>query len=536
MRHLGLTGLALLALAAGAGAEPRADDAVRGARIWGLVSEIASDKYEGRGTGTAGYDRAAAVVAARLKALGLKPAGTQGFYQPVDFLSQRVIAAQSAFSLAGPGGTRDFKVPEEVILSGRNALPEGLAGVPLVFAGYGLGMPGTGHDDFAGIDVRGKVVVVISGGPETISGSRKANARSERAKLLADRGALGMIALTTPKQIEIPWVRQVGLSSRAALVPQDVKARDVARPFFSASVSPAAAEALFTGSGHSFAEMAALADASGPVPTFALAQTMSGRVVVDSKPVRSANLVAVLPGRDKVLAKQYVVLSAHLDGYGIGEPVNGDAIYNGALDNAVGVGSVLEIARELTWAKQRPRRSVLFLLPTAEEAGLLGARYFVANPTVPRASLVADINFDMPLPIFPLKSVTPVGYEESSLGETAKAVSARFGLPVVPDPFPDRNVFIRSDQYNFVKAGIPSLFMKFGFARGTPEAEVEKAWRANLYHSPKDEPGQPVMPAEIGHFSRYVTALLRAVADAPARPVWHKDSYFARGAGRGAGK
>ncbi len=527
MRHRTLAALAMLGLAIPAGAEPRADDAARGARIWGTVGEIASDKYEGRGTGTAGYDAAAAVVAARMRALGLRPAGTRGFYQAVGFTAQKVIPAQSSFVLGGAGGTLALKVPEEAILSGRNALPAGLANAPLVFAGYGLGMPGTGHDDFAGLDLRGKVVVVISGGPEAAPGSRKANARSERARVLAAKGALGLIALTTPKQIEIPWVRQIGLASRAALVPDDAKSRDVAGPFLSASVSPAAADALFAGSGHSFAEMAALADASAPVPGFALARTVSAWVVVESRPVRSANLVAVLPGRDKLLAKQYVVLSAHLDGYGIGEAVNGDAIYNGAIDNAAGVASVLEIARELVRGKRRPRRSVLFLLPTAEEAGLLGSRYFVENPTVPRSALVADINFDMPLPIFPLTSVTPVGYEESSLGETARAVSARFGLPVVPDPFPDRNVFIRSDQYNFVKAGIPSLFMKFGFARGTPEAEVERAWRANIYHSPRDAPGQTVMPAEIGKFARYVTALLRDVADAPARPRWHSASYFA---------
>lgn len=479
----------MLGLAVPAGAEPLPDDAARGARIWGLVGEIASDAYEGRAAGSAGYDRAAALVAARLKALGLKPAGTRGYYQPVDFLAQKVVAAQSRFVLAGPGGTTALKVPEDVILSGRNALPAGLEGAPLVFAGYGLAMPGTGHDDFAGLDLRGKVVVVISGGPQAVAGSRKANARSERARMLAAKGALGLIALTTPKQIEIPWARQIGLASRAALVPQDAKSRDVAGPFLSASVSPAAAEALFAGSGRSFAEVAALADASAPVPGFALGQAVSARVVVETRPVRSANVVAVLPGRDPVLAKQYVVLSAHLDGLGIGEPVGGDAIYNGAIDNAVGVGSVLEIARELVRAKRRPRRSVLFLLPTAEEAGLLGARYFVENPTVPRRAMVANINFDMPLPIFPLASVTPVGFEESSLGETARAVSARFGLPVVPDPFPDRNVFIRSDQYNFVKAGIPALFMKFGFARNTPEAEVERAWRANIYHSPRDEPG-----------------------------------------------
>jgi len=525
MRRLITTSLLLAAMPAMAAPSP---DAARGDQIWSLVQELASDRYEGRGTGTQGYDRAAVVVAAKLKAIGLKPAGTQGYYQPISFIAQRFIADKSSASLTGPGGTVALNLPSDIYFRGGHAYPEALKDVPLVFAGYGLAMPGTGHDDFAGIDVRGKIVVVIAGGPEEASGARKANARSERNRLLAAKGALGVIALTTAKQIEIPWARQIGLSSRASVMTKDSAARDVNAPFFAASLSPAASEALFAGSGHAYADMAALADASKPVPVFDLAQKLSATIVTEKAELKSANLVAILPGSDPKLAKEHVVLSAHLDGLGIGEPVAGDAIYNGALDNAIGVSSLLQIAQDLAKAKHRPHRSILFLIPTAEEAGLLGAHYFVANPTVPRESLVADINFDMPLPIFPLKSITPIGYEESSLGETAQAVSAKFGLPVVPDPFPDRNVFIRSDQYNFVKAGIPSVFMKFGFAKGTPEAEIEKAWRANIYHSPKDDIAQPIMPAEIGYFSRYVAALLRQVADDPARPAWHKDSYFAR--------
>ena len=530
MARLGMAALALIcsasSLSAGPVATP-AEDTVRGQRIWSFVESIAGDAFEGRGAGAPGYDRAAAIVAQRLKDLGLKPAGTQGYYQPVRFVAQRVIAAQSALSLAGPDGTRTLRLPDEAFMNGRHSYPPALTGVPLVFAGYGLAMPGTGHDDFAGIDVRGKVVVVIAGGPAEISGARKAHARSDRTRLLAARGAAGLITLTTARQIEIPWARQIGLSSRPSLMLEDAAARDVPGAFFSATISPAIGEALFAGSGHTYAELAALADASRPLPAFDLAQRLSATVATTSAPLTSANLVAVLPGRDRRLAREHVVLSAHLDGLGIGEPVDGDTIYNGALDNAIGVASLLEIARDLTRARQRPRRSVLFLIPTAEEAGLLGSRYFVAHPGLPPGALVADINFDMPLPIFPLRSVTPIGFEESSLGETAQAVATRFGLPVVPDPWPDRNVFIRSDQYNFVKAGIPSLFMKFGFARDTPEAEIERAWRANIYHSPRDDLRQPVQPREIGTFTRYVGAVLRAVADAPQRPAWHPDSYFA---------
>jgi len=522
--------LALLASHPALAADKVDPTAAKGEQIWSFVKEIASDAYEGRGAGTAGYDRAAAVVAKEMARIGLKPAGTQGYYQPVAFLSQRFVAEKSSAALVGPNGSTPLKVPADIYFRGAHTMPQGIE-APLVFAGYGLSMAGTGHDDFANIDVRGKIVVVISGGPADVSGARKSNARSERARILAEKGALGMIALTTPKQIEIPWERQVGLASRASLVLKDRTARDVGRPFLSATLNPAAAEAFFAGSPYSFAQLAALADASKPVPVFDLAPRLAATVATEQAEVTSANLVGILPGSDKALAGEYVVVSAHLDGLGIGEPVDGDRIYNGALDNGIGVASVLSIARDLAKAKKPPRRSVLFLIPTAEEAGLLGARYFVAHPTVPKASMVADINFDMPLPIFPLTSVTPIGYEESTLGAAAQAVSARHGLPVVPDPLPDRNVFIRSDQYNFVRAGIPSLFMKLGFARGTPEETVEKAWRANIYHSPKDDPAQSVNTRDAAHFADYVADLVKDVANAPQRPQWHKDSYFAQFAG-----
>ena len=235
-----------------------------------------------------------------------------------------------------------------------------------------------------------------------------------------------------------------------------------------------------------------------------------------------------MPGSDPTLRDEYVVLSAHLDGYGIGTAVKGDAIYNGAFDNASGVASLLEIGRALQAAKVKPKRSILFAIVTAEEKGLLGSRYFARRPTVPAAGIVADLNFDMALPIFPLTSVTPIGYDQSSLGQDAAAVSAAMNLPITPDPFPDRNVFIRSDQYAFIREGIPALFFKYGFKANSPEAVTEKAWRANLYHSPFDDLDQPVMPAETARLNAYVTAVTLRVANAPTRPQWNADSFFKR--------
>ncbi|MES2173552.1 MAG: M28 family metallopeptidase [Pseudomonadota bacterium] len=525
--RLSLIALPLLAMIAAAPvhATPEGD---AGARWWAHVQALANDGMEGRGTGTPGYDRAADYVIAQFKALGLKPAGIDGYKQPVAFIEQVILADQSSASLVGPQGEVALAVPGDLIFSGGGGpVPESID-APMVFAGYGLHLPEAGHDDFAGLDVKGKIVVVLSGGPSTLSGALKSHARSERAHWLAEQGALGLITLVTPKQVEIPWVRRLALAGAPALYYADATLRETQTPFLGAQYDPAKSAQFFAGTDKDFAAIAAAADASAPVASFPLALRFKAQVAAKRRELSSPNLIAVLPGSDPKLRPEHVVLSAHLDGYGVGTPIKGDAIYNGAFDNASGVASLLEIARALKASKVKPKRSILFAIVTAEEKGLLGARYFARRPTVPQKSIVADLNFDMALPIFPLTSVTPIGYDQSSLGQDAAAVSAQMNLPITPDPFPDRNVFIRSDQYAFIREGIPALFFKYGFKAGTPEADTEKAWRANLYHSPFDDLNQPVMPAESAKLNDYVTAVTLRVANADARPAWNKDSFFKR--------
>ena len=499
-----------------------------GARWWAHVQALANDGMEGRGTGTPGYDRAADYVIAQFKALGLKPAGIDGYKQPVAFVEQVVQSDRSRAALVGPQGETALAVPGDLIFSGSGGPVPDSIDAPMVFAGYGLHLPEVGHDDFAGLDLKGKIVVVLSGGPADIAGALKSHARSERAHWLAEQGALGLITLVTPKQVEIPWTRRIALAGAPALYYADAALRETQTPFLGAQFDPAKSAQFFAGTGKDFTAIAAAADASAPVASFPLALRFKAQVAAQRRDLSSPNLVAVLPGSDPKLRPEYVVLSAHLDGYGVGTPIKGDAIYNGAFDNASGVASLLEIARALKASKVKPKRSILFAIVTAEEKGLLGARYFARRPTVPQSSIVADLNFDMALPIFPLTSVTPIGYDQSSLGKDAAVVSAQMNLPITPDPFPDRNVFIRSDQYAFIREGIPALFFKYGFKAGTPEAETEKAWRANIYHSPFDDLNQPVMPAESAKLNDYVTAVTLRVANGAQRPTWNADSFFKR--------
>jgi Zn-dependent M28 family amino/carboxypeptidase len=246
------------------------------------------------------------------------------------------------------------------------------------------------------------------------------------------------------------------------------------------------------------------------------------------RPVTASNVVARLPGSDRRLRSEHVVFSAHLDHLGVGTPIDGDGLYNGAMDNAAGVAGLLDIARSYKARRAKPRRSMLFVFVAAEEKGLLGSRYFSLRPTVAKASIVADMNFDMALPIFPLRSVTALGAEESSLGATAAGVGQSMGLPLVPDPFPDRNSFVRSDQYSFIREGIPSLAFKFGFGPNDPESEIERQWRSTRYHAPSDDLSQPVERADAIRLNDFVAALALRIATAEERPRWNDQSFFKR--------
>jgi Zn-dependent M28 family amino/carboxypeptidase len=222
------------------------------------------------------------------------------------------------------------------------------------------------------------------------------------------------------------------------------------------------------------------------------------------------------------------VLSAHLDHLGVGEPIRGDSIYNGAMDNASGVASLLEIARALHDSGTRPRRSLLFLAVCGEEKGLLGSRYFAAHPTVAPHDLAADLNIDMFLPIYPLHLLTVEGLDESSLGGDARAAAAAAGVEAVADQHPERNLFVRSDQYNFIREGVPSLAFAFGAAPGSPEERMQKDWLTNRYHAPSDDVDQPVDLAAAAKFNQLMLALALRVADDSARPAWNQDSFFRR--------
>ena len=496
---------------------------------WGYVKVLASDQMEGRETGSEGLRKAATYIVDQLKADGLQPAGSNGFYQPVKLVSRQIEESGSSLALVRNGKDEPLVLGEDAMFSTRVDLAPQVD-APLVFVGYGLRVPEKNYDDFAGLDVKGKVVVVISGSPSEMPSALASHyqSMSERSKALLEAGAVGMISIPNPASMDIPWSRMKLARTRPSMVLADSSLDDAMGIKLLVVFNPANAEKLFEASGHSFQEIADLAKDRKPLPHFPLPSGIKAKAKLIKTQVESDNIIAKLPGSDPKLKDEYVVLSAHIDHLGIGEPINGDRIYNGAMDNGSGSALVLDIANSLYRSHASLKRSVLFVWVTGEEKGLLGSKFFATHPTVPKNSMVADINTDMFLPIFPLKVLTVYGLDESDLGDMVRQVAEQQGIQVQPDPEPLRNSFIRSDQYSFIRQGIPALAMKVGFVPGSPEAVTEKKWLTERYHAPSDDLDQPVDLAAAGKFEDIVQGLAIKVANDPQRPQWKSDSFFRR--------
>jgi Zn-dependent M28 family amino/carboxypeptidase len=526
MKRTLLVWLAVLALAISALAQLPTFD---GQSWWNYVKVLAADDMEGRDTGSAGLRKASTYVMEEVKKSGLEPAGTSGYYQPVNFISRQIDEKDSSLVLVRDGKADKLVLGEDAMFSTRYDLAPKVD-APLVFAGYGLRVPETNYDDFSGLDVKGKVIVYIAGSPADVPAALSAHYQSsgERVRLLRELGAVGMVAIPNPASMDIPWSRMTLSRTRPSMVLADPTLDDTQGIQLGMTFNPADAEKLFAGSGHTFAELVPLAKERKPMPHFPLSVTIQAKAKVIRKNVESDNIVAKLPGSDPSLKDQYVVLSAHIDHIGIGEPINGDKIYNGAMDNASGSALLLDIAAALHTSNIKPKRSILFLWVTGEEKGLLGSKYYAAHPTVPKSSIIADLNTDMFLPIVPLKVLTVLGLNESTLGDDAREVAKQLGVEVQPDPEPLRNSFVRSDQYSFIRQGVPSLAMGVGTVKGSPEAAIQKEWLTKNYHAPSDDLNQHVDLPAAGKYEDVMLALALKVADAPQPPQWNSDSFFRR--------
>ncbi len=533
--RLGFLGaIALLLGAAAANAQDAPEFTPESVRAH--VTFLADDLLEGRQTGTRGYDIAANYVAAQFAALGLTPAGDDGNWMQAVPLREARLDGTPIFTLTVGGETIRREHGQDVLMGPSLAEARQTVEAPLVFVGYGLDRPDLGFDDYAGLDVEGAIVVTVSGFPVGTPSELGAHLGREKATMAEARGAIGMIQVRSRSDMErLPWERiiQLGYGDRPSLswVGPDGTPFDRAPGIRTgAFLGQPLSERLFAGAPQSLEQILDVAAQEGGKPRgFALDAT--ARIERNSTwhDIDSANVVAMLPGSDPALADEYVLMTAHLDGLGVrdagpDDDENADLIRNGAMDNAAGVATMIEVARALTESGERPRRPILFAALTGEEDGLLGSDYLARNPVVEEGEVVAVVNFDMPVLLYDFTDVVAFGAENSSLGPIVAEAANSVDVTLAPDPIPEEGVFTRSDHYRFVQQGVPAVFLATGFSNGG--GEIFQNFLATHYHQPSDDLALPFNWEAGAKFAAVNYRIVRAIADADTRPLWYQDNFF----------
>lgn len=493
---------------------------------------LASDAMRGREAGTQEYDIAAQYVASQYYAAGLRPAGDAGSYlQQVPLLSFRPADKGTVTTTRGDTSVT-LEFGEDYLPAGNPERASTLVDANLVFAGYGIVAPQYQRDDYKGVDAKGKIVAFFAGAPGGFDGEERAHfgSNANKAAIAAKKGAAGVIILETPTSAKVrPFARLTDSWDEWRMTWADAKG-DGHLPARGtptlASISMAGATKLFAKDKGWVAAIKAVEAGKPQVKAFTSDATLAVALKTERKTVMSSNVVGIIPGSDPALKDEVVVLTAHLDHVGVGRAdASGDTIYNGAMDNAMGIASLIEEAKRFRDSGKPPRRSVMFLAVTAEEKGLIGADYFAHNPTVPKSKIVANVNLDMPVITYAFEDMIAFGAARSSLGETVARATATVGVGVGIDPMPEQGFFVRSDHYRFVQQGIPSVFLWPGMAGVGQEAFG--SFLGTRYHRPSDEIGNPEIKWDQGvRFIEANYAIAREIADADARPAWKKGDFF----------
>ena len=506
--------------------------------IQASLNYLAADEREGRLTGSRGYDESAQYVADQFAAIGLVPGGTDGWLQQVPLITQMIDIENSGVTLHKSTGDVDLEWKKDLIIYADTLRPENRIRAEVVFVGFGVHAPEMGYSDYDNDDnvsVSGKIVATFRGAPATFPSTERAHYSSSRTKAaeLVGRGAIGQITLSNRLDERIsPWeedTRNIGTQPDMSWVDESGDAADF-HPEHQGYVrfNRHAAEQLFEGSPMTFEEALDAAENVRPSST-ALGVEVTMYRKTEHERVTSPNVVGILRGSDPELSREYVVYSTHLDHLGTGTPVNGDNIYNGLYDNALGVAVTIETARALAALPVPPRRSIVFVAVTGEEKGLLGSDYFAHYPTVPSSALVANVNIDMPLMLFPLDTIVGYGSEHSSLEGLTAAEAKKEGFELTPDPYPDEVYFIRSDQYSFVRQGIPAVYFAEGIGSSDPAVDgraVQEEFFGFHYHHPSDDLSQPIEWETALRFARAGVRIGYRIAMEEQRPTWNEGDFF----------
>ena len=513
-----------------------ADPAYSPAALKAHVEFLADDLLEGREIGTRGYDLAARYVATRFDAAGLGPPATGGRYQRVPFIGSRLSTTQPPKLVLGG---REFVHRSDVFMSASVLEVSQAVEADVVFAGYCIDKPDQGSDDYAGLDVKGKIVACLQGFPKGMPSEIGAHLASRKTIMLQERGAIGLLTIATLQSAKaFPWKRALEEPDRptSAWAQTDGTAfREAPKIRVGAWLNTPAAEALFAGAPRTLADILAEADGDGAKPKgFTLKPRVKFTRESELTRFDSVNVLALLPGSDPALAGEVVLLMAHLDHLGMDPKRAGDKIRNGAIDNAAGVSVLLEVARAMAASPVKAKRPILFAAVTGEESGLLGSQYLARNPVVANATVVAVVNLDAPILLYDFTDVIAFGAEQSTLGPIVARATQGAGIQSSPDPLPEEGIFTRSDHYSFVKEGVPGVFLVTGFANGGEK--LFRDYLATHYHRPSDEIDLPFDWDAAAKFARLNDLIAREIANQPTRPLWYRDSLFGMTYAPGAAK
>lgn len=501
---------------------------------------LADDLLEGRETGSQGHEIASLYIAGEFAKYGLITAGDQvdgktSYVQRINFRKGLLVQESPTFSVVGPTENLELSYPDDFLSSPDLVSTHSDVTAALVFVGYGIVAPNLNHDDYAGLDVEGKIVVVLSGKPKSFPSEEGAHVASgsEKSKYAAQRGAVGYITLTTPSNekarpyknalnyIYSPRMRWVQDNGIPANVDPELKA--------GAYLSLPAAEKLFAQGPTPIADVFAQLENDESPKGFDLPITVSLKRATLHEDLSSPNVVGILEGSDPVLKNEYVVFSAHSDHIGIAKTVKKDKINNGAMDNASGTSVLMETARMFANLPVAPKRSIIFIAVTGEEKGLLGADYYARNPTVPVGSMVANVNLDMPILTYEFADVIAFGANHSSMKASVEAAVKNVGLTLSDDPWPEQNLFTRSDHYSFVKQGIPAVFLVPGLQSKDPNIDGSKVFGEFLstnYHKPSDDMSQPFKWEAAKTFTEVNFQIGLAPANQTEKPTWNDGDFF----------
>ena len=506
-------------------------------RIQADVGFLAADAREGRAAGSTGFDQAAEYVATRYKNLGLEPAGDNGtYFQRVPLIEAVRQQNGARLKLHKENFVLEFVFEKEFLPGANFNFASHDITAPLVFVGQGIFAPELNHNDFAGVSVRDKIAVVFGGAPESFPTTQRAYYSSSLEKLrqLSERGAIGVLYLSDPESEDRnPWARGVANWMRPGMRLLDkngIPIDSFPQLQATASVNLDATRKILDGEKFS-ADLLFDQLKNGKLKAFDMTGTLNMTGNTQLRTLESRNVIGRLPGSDAKLAGEHIVYSAHLDHLGIGKPVNGDEVYNGAVDNALGVGIMLEAARSASLLSNKPKRSMLFIALTGEEKGLLGANYFAQNPTVPKKSIVANINIDMPVILTEMLDVVTIGVEHSSLQNQVQQAATDIGFLLSPDPAPEEVGFVRSDQYAFIRQGIPAVYLDGGVVAKDSKIDGKKLLENFLkthYHQPSDDLTQPIHYATAAKMAALNARIGQLVADDPYRPRWNLGDFFGK--------